>query len=100
VYAFIVGFNEWVLKGWVAGQGWKCSKSKDANAWEHDGQIIRELKAPEALAGMSGRNCKLIVVKPERRGGYMPSPMMTRALKEARPPDRRADPLTVKTMRA
>jgi hypothetical protein len=49
---------------------------------------------------MSGRNCKLIVVKPERRGGYMPSPMMTRALKEARPPDRRADPLTVKTMRA
>ena len=26
MYAFIVGFNEWVLKGWVAGQGWKCSK--------------------------------------------------------------------------
>jgi hypothetical protein len=23
VYAFIVGFNEWMLKGWVAGQGWK-----------------------------------------------------------------------------
>jgi hypothetical protein len=31
------------------------------------------LKAPEALAGMHERNCKLIVVKPERRGGYMPS---------------------------
>ena len=30
MYAFIVGFNEWVLKGWVAGQGWKRSKSKDA----------------------------------------------------------------------
>jgi len=58
VYAFVVGFNEWVLKGWVAGQGWKRSKSKDANGWEHDGQIIRELKAPEALAAMSGRNCR------------------------------------------
>ncbi len=84
MYAFIVGFNEWVLKGWVAGQGWKRNKSKDANGWEHDGQIIRELKAPEALAGMSGRNCKLIVVKPEKRGGYMPSPVMTSALKEAK----------------
>jgi hypothetical protein len=39
VYAFIVGFNEWMLKGRVAGQGWKRSKSKDANGWEHDGQI-------------------------------------------------------------
>jgi hypothetical protein len=48
VNAFIVGFNEWVLKGRVAGQGWKRSKSKDANGWEHDGQIIRELKVPEA----------------------------------------------------
>ncbi len=84
MYAFIVGFNEWVLKGWVAGQGWKRSKSKDASGWEHDGQIIRELKAPEALAGMSGRNCKLIVVKPEKRGGYMPSQVMTSALKEAK----------------
>jgi hypothetical protein len=84
MYAFIVGFNEWVLKGWVAGQGWKRSKSKDASGWEHDGQVIRELKAPEALAGMSGRNCKLIVVKPEKRGGYMPSQVMTSALKEAK----------------
>ena len=82
MYAFIVGFNEWVLKGWVAGQGWKRNKSKDANGWEHDGQIIRELKAPEALAGMSGRNCLLIVVKPERRGGYMPSSVMTSALRK------------------
>jgi len=32
---------------------------------------------------MSGRNCKLIVVKPEKRGGYMPSQVMTSALKEA-----------------
>jgi len=47
VYAFIVGFNERVLKGWVAGQGWKRTKSKGANGWEHYGQIIRELKAPE-----------------------------------------------------
>jgi hypothetical protein len=27
---------------------------------------------------MSGRSCKLIVVKPERRGGYMPSQVMTK----------------------
>jgi LDH2 family malate/lactate/ureidoglycolate dehydrogenase len=33
---------------------------------------------------MSGRNCKLIVVKPEKRGGYMPSQVMTRARKEAK----------------
>ena len=84
MYAFIVGFNEWVLKGWVAGQGWTRSKSKDANGWAHDGQIIRELKAPEALAGMHGRNCKQIVVKPERRGGYMPSQVMISTLKEAK----------------
>ena len=48
-----------MLKGWVAGQGWKRSKSKDASGWEHDGQIVRELKAPEALAGMSGRGSQL-----------------------------------------
>jgi hypothetical protein len=84
VYAFIGGFNEWVLKGWVAGRGWKHSQSKDANGWEHDGQIIRELKAPEALAGMSGWNCKLIVIKSERRGGYMPWQVMTSPLKEAK----------------
>jgi len=41
------------------------------------------LKVPEALAGMSGRNCQLIVAKPERLGGYMPSSVMTSALKEA-----------------
>jgi hypothetical protein len=33
---------------------------------------------------MSGRNRKLIVVKPEKRGGYMPSQVMTNALKEAK----------------
>jgi hypothetical protein len=42
------------------------------------------LKAPEALSGMSGRNCKLIVVKPEKRGGYMPSQVMTNSIKEAK----------------
>ena len=72
MYAFIVGFNEWALKGWVAGQAWKRSKSKDANGWEHDGQTVRELKAPEALAGMHGRNCKLIVFKPEPRAVTCP----------------------------
>ena len=30
---------------------------------------------------MSGRNCKLIVLKPERRGGYMPSSVMTKEAK-------------------
>jgi hypothetical protein len=82
VYAFIVGFNEW--KGWVADQAWKRSKSKDANGWEHDGHTIREWKAPEPLTGISRRNCKLIVLKPERRGGNMPSPVMASALKEAK----------------
>ena len=82
MYAFIVGFNEW--KGWVADQAWKRSKSKDANGWEHDGQTIREWKALEALAGMSRRNCKLIVLKSERRRGYRPSPVMSSALKEAK----------------
>ena len=46
MYAFIVGFNEWVLKGWVAGQSWKRSKSKGASGWEHDGQIIRRCRPP------------------------------------------------------
>jgi hypothetical protein len=39
-----VGFNERVLKGWVAGQGGKRSKSKDASGWERDGQIIHRLR--------------------------------------------------------
>jgi hypothetical protein len=42
------------------------------------------LRAPQALAGRNGRNCKLIVVNPEKRGGYMPSQVMTSALKEAK----------------
>jgi len=37
---------------------------------------VRVLKAPEALAGMHGHNCTLIVVKPRNRKGYMPSPML------------------------
>jgi hypothetical protein len=32
--------------------------------------LLRESQATEALAGISGRNCKLIMVKPERRGGW------------------------------
>jgi hypothetical protein len=58
--------------------------AKDANGWAHDGQIVREFKAPEALAGRHGRNCKQIVVKPERRGGYMPSQVMISAVTEAK----------------
>jgi len=50
----------------------EATKSKDANGWAQDGQIIRELKAPEALAGMHERNCTLIVVKPRNRKGFMP----------------------------
>jgi hypothetical protein len=38
-------FNEEVLKGWGCRPGQEASKSKDAGGWEHDGQIIRELKA-------------------------------------------------------
>jgi hypothetical protein len=69
----VVGFNEWALKHYVNAQGWKRTRSKDADGWEHDGQIIRELKTPTALTDMHGRNCKLIVAKPKRRGGYMPT---------------------------
>jgi|RhiMethySRZTD1v2_1073278.scaffolds.fasta_scaffold4338623_1 hypothetical protein len=79
MYAFIVGFNEWVLKQYVSEQGWKRAKSKDASGWEHDGQVIRELKTPAALTG----NCKLIVVKPAKRKGCMPCNVMVSTLKEA-----------------
>jgi hypothetical protein len=84
VYAFIVGFNEWVLKSFVKEMDWKRTKSKDASGWEHDGQMIRELKTLQALTGMHGRNCKLIVVKPAKRGGYMASQLMTGGIKEAK----------------
>src|SRR5262245_12378743 len=30
VYAFVVGFNEWVLKSFVKEVGWRRTKSKDA----------------------------------------------------------------------
>ncbi len=63
MYAFIVGFNEWMLKAFVRDQDWRRTKSKDASGGEHDSQVIRELKTP-ALTGMHRRNCKLIVVKP------------------------------------
>jgi hypothetical protein len=77
VYAFIVGFNEWVLKSFVSDMKWRRSKSsKDASGWEHDGQVIRE-KTLQALTSMHGRNCRLIGVKPAKRGGYMPSQLMT-----------------------
>jgi hypothetical protein len=43
MYAFVIGFNEWVLKAFVRDQEWRRSKSMDASAGEHDGQIIWEL---------------------------------------------------------
>ncbi len=33
---------------------------------------------------MGATNCKLIVVKPEKSGGYVASPLMNQAVKEAR----------------
>jgi len=36
-----------------------------------------------ALIGTGANNCKLIVVKPEKRDGYMPDPLMTQPIKEA-----------------
>jgi hypothetical protein len=83
MYAFVVGFNEWVLKAFVRDMEWRRTKSKDASGWEHDGQIIRELKTPQALIGMGASNCKLIVVKPVKRGGYQPDRLMTQSIKEA-----------------
>jgi len=32
-------------------------------------QVLRELKTLQALTGMNGRDCGLIVVKPVKRGG-------------------------------
>jgi hypothetical protein len=43
-----------------------------------------QLLNSETLAGMSGPKCKRIVVKPERRGGFMPAPVTTKALKDAK----------------
>ena len=37
----------------------------------------------QALIGMGANNCKLIVVKPEKRDGYMADPLMTQSMKEA-----------------
>ncbi len=37
----------------------------------------------QALISMGANNCKLIVVKPEKRDGYMPDPLMTQSMKEA-----------------
>ena len=36
-----------------------------------------------ALIGTGANNCKLIVVKPEKRDGYMPDPLITQSFKEA-----------------
>jgi hypothetical protein len=71
----------------VSAEGLGCQPEVEAQqeqGRQQLGQIIRALKAPEALAGMSGRNFKLIMVKPQRGGDYMPSPVMTSALKEAK----------------
>ena len=95
MYAFIVGFNEWVLKAFVRDQDWRRTKSKDAGGWEHDGQIIRELKTEHALTGMHGRNCKVIVVKPERRKGYVPDAVLAKTVNEAM---RRGIPIEVCTV--
>jgi hypothetical protein len=57
---------------------------EDASDWEHDGQIIRQLKTPQTLTAWGATNCKLIVVQPVKRGGYVASPLMGQAMKEAR----------------
>jgi hypothetical protein len=46
----------------------------------------------QAIIGMGANNCKLIVVKPEKRDGYMPDPLMTpsRRLRSARCRSRRS----------
>jgi hypothetical protein len=64
VYAFMVGFNEWVLKSFVKEMEWRRTKSNYASGWEHDGQVVRELKTLQALTAMNGRNCRQIVAKP------------------------------------
>ena len=66
-----------------------------ASGWEHDGQIVRELKTEQALIGMHGRNCKVIVVKPQRRQGYVCDPMLTKTVKEAQ---RRGIPIDERTV--
>jgi len=77
VYAFIVGFNKWMLKSFVREMEWRRTKSRDASGWEHEAQVICELKTLQALTGMHRRNRKLIVVKPAKGAGYMPSRLMT-----------------------
>ena len=84
MYAFIVGFNGWVLKSFVKEMESRRTKSKDVSGWEHDGQVIRELKTLQALTGMHGRNWKLIVVKPSRRlNGDIPLPGCRERLRSA-----------------
>ena len=41
------------------------------------------MKTSAALTGMHGRNCKLIVVKPAKRKGYMPCNVMVSTPEEA-----------------
>ena len=67
-------------------------------AWDHYSQQTRKMPTspggrrrlgtlrPDhsgALIGTGANNCKLIVVKPEKRDGYMPDPPMTQSIKEA-----------------
>jgi len=72
-----------VLKGWVAGPGLEAQQEQGCQrlgTWRSDHPRV---EGSGALAGMSGRNCKLVVVKPEKRGGYMPDPLMSKSIAES-----------------
>ena len=55
MYAFVVGFNEWVLKVLRGRPGMAPHQVEDASGWAHDGQIIRPLKTPQALTAWAPR---------------------------------------------
>ena len=85
MYAFIVGFNEWVLKTYVKDKRWRRTRSKNAFGWDtSERELMRELKTVAAFQGMGPGTAKLYVVKPQKRGGYMPDKLMTEAIKEAK----------------
>jgi hypothetical protein len=42
------------------------------------------LKTPQSLTAWGATNCKLIVVQRVKRGGYVASPLMGQAMREAR----------------
>ena len=53
------------------------------------------MKTEQTLIGMHGRNCKVIVVKPQRRQGYVCDPMLTKTVKGAQ---RRGIPIDERTV--